>query len=52
MPPFRTKGSHDTAALAEDARRLAAGTEAVIDHTPVVDGWSVARSLTVLPVDE
>jgi hypothetical protein len=47
MSPFQTKGGHDTAALAEDASRLAAGTEAAIDDTPVVDGWNVAYGMTV-----
>jgi hypothetical protein len=49
---FQTKGDHDAAALAEQASRLAAGTAAIIDHTPVVDGWNIARSLTVPPADE
>jgi hypothetical protein len=49
---FQAKGDHDAVALAEEASRLTAGGEAVIDYTPVVDGWNVASSLTVPPADE
>jgi hypothetical protein len=45
---FQAKGGHDTAALAEQASRLAAGTEAVVEYTVVVEGWSIARALSVL----
>ena len=49
---FQSKGVHDTVSLAEEASRVAAGTAAIIDHTPVVDGWHVASGLTVPPADE
>jgi hypothetical protein len=45
---FQAKGDEATITLAEQASRLASGTEAVIEYTEVVDGWSVALGLTVL----
>jgi hypothetical protein len=43
---FQAGGDHDTVALAERASRLAAGTEAVIEYTTVVDGWNLGRGLS------
>jgi hypothetical protein len=40
---FHAKGGGAAAVLAERASRLTAGAEAVIEYTPVVDGWNVGR---------
>ena len=43
---FQTKGEQADFGLAERASRLARGTEAVIDFTPVGDDWNIARGLS------
>lgn len=43
---FQTKGAEADVELAERASRLARGTGAVIDYTPVAGEWNVARGLS------
>jgi hypothetical protein len=42
---FQAKGDDATVALAEEASRLAAGTEAIIEYTVVAEGWNLGRGL-------
>lgn len=44
---FQAKGERAEIRLAEQASRLARGTQAVIDYTSVADDWNVARGLIV-----
>ncbi len=43
---FQTKGELSDVELAERASRLTPGTEAVIDYTPVVGDWNLAKGLS------
>lgn len=43
---FQAKEEQADVGLAERASRLACGTEAVVDYTPVAVGWNVARGLS------
>lgn len=44
---FRAESDPGTVALAEQASRLAAGTEAVIDYVAVTGEWCRARGLAI-----
>jgi hypothetical protein len=43
---FQTKGESANIGLAERASRLADGTEAAIDYTPVANGWNLGTGLS------
>lgn len=45
---FQAKGAQADVDLAEQASRLARGTEAVIGYVPVADDWNLATRLSAL----
>lgn len=44
---FQAKRAQADVGLAERASRLARGTRAVVDYTPVTNVWNIARGLSV-----
>jgi hypothetical protein len=43
---FQAKGDQADVGLPERASRLRSGQEAVIEYTPIVDGWNLATGLS------